>query len=138
MNQLSIRSRYTNDEISEPEGTHKPALVKQLRDSKRRIVQQMMECVGKADASMDTEYLQLKARHVDLYKHVKDTMVHVKNYMNTLVALGYECSVIGNDSVQLVEADSNNTMMGKSETEFSRSMQTIEFQARDTAVGGVF
>ena len=101
------------------DGIHdKGNLVQQFRDSKRRFVQQVMVKCGKAESSNDVVYQQMKSRHFELYKHVKHTVVHMKNYMNSMVAMGYGCAMLGEDSVLLKGACGTTE---KVETPFSKS-----------------
>lgn len=123
MDNQTIPSETTSNRKSEY--SQKDGLAKQFRDSKRRFFQQVMVKCGKTEPTNDAQYQELKRRHQELYKHVKYSMVHVKNYMNNLIAMGYGCGRLGEDSIMLKDPNSI--------TAFSDAMQQLEDGAREMA-----
>ena len=103
----------------------KDSVAKQFRDSKRRFFQHMMVKCGKTEPTNDAQYKELKRRHQELYRHVKYSTVHVKNYMSNMIAMGYSCGRIGEDSIMF--KDQNST------TAFSNAMNRLEEGAREMA-----
>lgn len=83
-----------------------------------------MKC-GKTEPTNDAQYKELKRRHQELYRHVKYSTVHVKNYMSNMIAMGYSCGRIGEDSIMF--KDQNST------TAFSNAMNRLEEGAREMA-----
>lgn len=99
----------------------KEHLSKQIRDSKRRIFQQVLVKCGQAEATYDLEYQETKARHIEMYRHVKKTLTHVRVYMDSMTTLAHGCNELGEDCARFkVKLEKNP------DTDFSQSMAEIK------------
>ncbi|RHY33334.1 hypothetical protein DYB32_001716 [Aphanomyces invadans] len=73
--------------------TYEPhGILDKFRSTKRRLIQQALTKMGKADCSDDSEYQVLRDRQLELTSNVEHVFVHMKSFVTNLVCAHKPCS----------------------------------------------
>ena len=108
-------------------------MLKKIRDSKRRGVQQMMEQCFNAESSDDSEFEKLKARQSELYRYTKTTLLHMRNHLNATMAFSNGFGKIGAQCILLKE-ETAGTKSSPAMMALSASMTSIEAKTKEVVV----
>jgi hypothetical protein len=78
----------------DPQSTKSQAslnLVHTLRCTKRRVIQQVLTKLGKAEISDDQEYQILKERQLEMTENIEKLLTHMKSFVTNLVGMSCCC-----------------------------------------------
>ncbi|ETW09401.1 hypothetical protein, variant [Aphanomyces invadans] len=114
--------------------THEPhGILDKFRSTKRRLIQQALTKMGKADCSDDSEYQVLRDRQLELTSNVEHVFVHMKSFVTNLVC--DDMTMIRTDLAtrDAIHSQAYGVKTTSGGDDFTKSMALIDATARELA-----